>query len=662
MYTFRFGGKAGRQYSLVESDELLVVRSISRKPVVDPRPFEVAPVSLEAADRLRSFQPEVRFAAAGVQVLRATEERRPRELRDDARAVLKTEPEIRFAGRALVDPVSKRPVIYTENFFVKFAATVKPRECRAILQRYGLTIKRPLPYARNAFFVQAPEGTGLPVFEIAEKLLQEDAVEFCHPELIRETRQRAAFPQQWHLKRTTINRQPVNAHANVEAAWSQSDGTGTIIAVIDTGIDIDHEEFRASGKVVAPRDATRATSDPRPHSGENHGTACAGVACAGGKFGASGVAPGARLMPIRLASGLGSQQEADAFEWAADNGADVISCSWGPADGDWRDPDDPLHNQVVALPDSTRLAIDHAVRNGRGGKGCVVLFAAGNGNESVANDGYASNPQVIAVAACSDQGTRSNYSDFGPPVWCAFPSNKGFPSITPGIWTTDRSAVSGYNPGDAARGDAAGNYTNSFGGTSSACPGASGVAALVLARNPDLRWDEVREILKNSGDRIDPDGGQYDDHGHSPYYGYGRLNARKAVDLAKPSPSGPIAIRTIVQDVPIKDLETARLALPVADDKPLKSIRVKVDIEHTYVGDLVVTLQPPAAMGVGPIVLHSREGEASDDIKKTYDEVNVPALAVCKGKKPNGAWVLEVADQAAEDTGKIHSFTLELGL
>ena len=146
-----------------------------------------------------------------------------------------------------------------------------------------------------------------------------------------------------------------------------------------------------------------------------------GSLCGTATNGASGVAPHAKLMPIRLASGLGSQREADAFKWAADNGADVISCSWGPVDGDWWDNNDPQHTQVAHLPTSTRLAIDYVTTNGRGGKGCVVLFAAGNGNESVDNDGYASYPKVIAVAACNDRSRRSIYSDFGKAVWCAFP-------------------------------------------------------------------------------------------------------------------------------------------------------------------------------------------------------------------------------------------------
>jgi subtilisin family serine protease len=248
--------------------------------------------------------------------------------------------------------------VYTENLFVKFEDGAAQAEHRRVFKRYGLTVKRPLEYARNAYFLEAPADIGLELFEIAEQILAEESVELCHPELIRESRQRSAFPQQWHLKRATIGGQAIDAHAAVEAAWALSDGTGTIVAIIDDGIDIDHEELQSSGKIVAPRDATRRTDDPRPGNGDNHGTACAGVACAAGVFGASGVAPGARLMPIRLASALGSQAEADAFVWAAQHGADVISCSWGPADGRWWDPTDQRHQQVVPLPDSTRLAID----------------------------------------------------------------------------------------------------------------------------------------------------------------------------------------------------------------------------------------------------------------------------------------------------------------
>jgi subtilisin family serine protease len=661
MVRVHYGGKQGLQYELAISDEHIVVRTNTRSPLIGETPFEVAPVSAEARSILNQFQLQTRFRAAGVEILHTQASVEGSALLERARAILKQEPEVEFAGRVLLDTASRQPVVYTENFFVKFDGEAEANVCQEILARYGLTIKRQLEYARNAYFVAAPGGTGLTVFEIAERLLDEESVELCHPELIREARKRQAFPQQWHLKQTTIGAKTIDAHANVEAAWELSDGTGTIIAIVDDGVDIDHEELCGSDKIVAPRDVTRQTNNPKPGNGNNHGTACAGVACASGKIGASGVAPGAKLMPIRLASNLGSQAEADAFVWAAQNGADVISCSWGPPDGEWWNPNDPVHNQVVPLPDSTRLAMDYAITKGRNGKGCVICFAAGNGNESVDNDGYASYSKVIAIAACNDFGKKSAYSDFGQAVWCAFPSNNGEPSQTPGIWTTDRSGRVGYNPGNISRGDALGNYTNSFGGTSSACPGAAGVAALIIARNPNLRWDEVREMIKNSCDRIDQEGGQYDANGHSPYYGYGRINTRKAVELAMPSQPSPVVIFKAVQDVPINDFQVSTLSLVVANNNPVKSIKVDVDIEHTYIGDLVVILRPPAEMGIAPIILHDRQGGGADNIKNTYDEVNAPGLAAIKAKSPQGTWTLEVADKAQQDTGMIRSFSLQIG-
>ncbi len=661
MYSFRYGGKNGKRYSLATSNDQVVVRTNSRSALAGDRPFEVSALSNAARDVLDKFELTTRFREAGVEILRAKVTRGSKSLRDKARAILKKEPEIEFAGRVLVTP-NERPVLYTENFFVKFDSDQSSAACRKILKKYNLTVKNELEYARNAYFVSAPDDTGLVVFDIAEKLIQEPSVDLCHPELLRESRQRSAFPQQWHLKKATINGTVVDQHANVEAAWLLSAGQGATIAIIDDGVDIDHQEFRSSGKVFAPRDVTRKTNDPRPGNGDNHGTACAGVACGDGNFGASGTAPKARLIPIRLASVLGSQAEADAFVWAAQNGADVISCSWGPTDGDWWDPTDPAHNQSVPLPDSTRLAMDFAATQGRNGKGCVILFAAGNGNESVDNDGYASYSKVTAVAACNDMGKRSAYSDFGGAVWCAFPSNNGNPSLTPGIWTTDRTGSLGYNSGNPLKGDVAGNYTNSFGGTSSACPAVAGVVALIIARNPSLRWDQVRDIIKQSCDKIDPAGGNYDANGRSPFYGYGRVNAKRAVELAMPVQVDPIAIRTAIQDVPIKDLSTAKLDLAVADTKPIKSMKVSVDIEHTYIGDLIVSVKPPASTGVNSITLHNREGGALDNIKKTYDEVNAPGLVALKSKSPQGTWTLIVEDKEKQDTGRIRSFTLEMKL
>ena len=230
--------------------------------------------------------------------------------------------DVRFAGGVFVDPAGE-PVVYTENLFIKFRDQAEPKACREVIREAGLTIKNEVSYATNAFFVAAPEGTGEKIFEIAATILARDDVDYCHPELLWRRARRAIFPPQWHLRTAAVGGVTVSASANVEAAHTLALGEGVIIAVIDDGVDVDHPEFGSSGKIVAPRDATLGTGDPRPKDPDplfpdDHGTACAGVACADGSDGASGVAPRAKLMPIRLASGLGSQQEADAFVWAAD--------------------------------------------------------------------------------------------------------------------------------------------------------------------------------------------------------------------------------------------------------------------------------------------------------------------------------------------------------
>ncbi|MGE3819721.1 MAG: S8 family serine peptidase [Isosphaeraceae bacterium] len=661
----KFGKKDEPGFELVESDDMIAVRTRSRRSirregtVLTPFAAEVRDGSLVAA-----------FPAAGVEIYRVPPERRSLALRKEA---LRASPDVRFAGGVLVDPGVNEPVLYTENLFIKFRDDADPDDCLAVLREAGLQVKSTPSYAANAYFAAAPEGVGTRVFQIAQDLLARADVEYCHPELIRPREPKGIFPQQWHLQTGTVGGVLVNASANVASAHELTRGEGITVAVIDDGVDIDHPEFAGPGKVVAPRDATRNSDDPRPKddnplSPDDHGTACSGVAVGNGALGASGVAPKARLMPIRLASGLGSIEESNAFHWAADHGADVISCSWGPTDGRWFDPTDPRHNRRVELPASTRLAIEYAVANGRGGKGCVILFAAGNGNESVENDGYASFEKVIAVAACNDRGKRSVYSDFGEAVWCAFPSNDiafaplNVPApLTPGIWTTDRVGPLGYNPGSPQFGDDAGLFANDFGGTSSACPGAAGVAALALAVNPELKWHEVKDVLKRCCDGIDPQGGQYDARGHSPLYGFGRLNARAAAELAKPQPRSKVTVsRTF--NTPIPDRQSVTVTLDVAESVPIADVFVNLDIKHTFIGDLVITLTPPPATGAGHLRLHDRAGGATKDLKKTYDAAMIPKLASLRGKSSKGTWTLQVRDAAAQDEGTLIAFGLELTL
>jgi hypothetical protein len=320
MYTYTFGGKNGKKHILHESNDMVVVRL---KKIQEPSASGFPGTSRNV---LRNFNLETEFPEAGIAVYKAKASVKNSLLaRDNARLSLKKEAGVRFAGRVLVEEDGRTIVLYTENIFIKFKDSVKAEVCEKTLKRFKLTIKQKPDYAPNTYFASAPENTGLEVFKIAEKLLSMKEVELCHPELIRKKALKAIHPLQWHLRPTVINGKKIEADVKAEKAQKLSAGKNIIIALIDDGFDIDHPEFCQKGKVVFPKDISSGSKDPRPrYSHENHGTACAGVATASG-INASGVAPEAALMPVRLSSNLGSIAEADAFKWAADNGADITS-------------------------------------------------------------------------------------------------------------------------------------------------------------------------------------------------------------------------------------------------------------------------------------------------------------------------------------------------
>ncbi len=599
MYKVTYGGKNGKTIQLVESPDMVAIRTTHNQELA------TIPVSAESRKLIQESTEVTAFPEAGVTIRRVTPASTESkvEKRDATRAVLTAEDNIRFAGRVLQDAKTGEVMVYTENFFIKMHDEATESACLALLEKYKLTVKSKLTFAANAYFVQATEGTGLKVFEIAHKILSEKSVEYCHPELVQERRFKNINPQQWHLAKTKIGDKIVDAHVNIETAWKITRGKGITIAVLDDGIDIDHPEF--AGRIVHPFDATENNDNPRPKDKEDsHGTACAGMACAAGLAdGASGTAPEAYLLPIRLRSGLGSMAEANAFVWAADKGADVISCSWGPSDGEWWNPSDPVHKRMTALPDSTRLAMQYALTKGRGGKGCVILFAAGNGNEDIKNDGYANYPGVLSVAACNDTSRRSVYSDFGEGICVSFPSGdfswKAFKHPAPisdGLRTTDRVSKDGYTDSD---------YVDSFGGTSGACPGMAGVVALMLAANPALTPPEVKDLVRLSCQKIDEKNGEYNAEGHSLWYGYGRIDAGLAVANAQKQTVQPAA-PTVAGTVRFNKMGDQPLAIG---------------------GKNTGNFAPPAK--VLGFSLHLKSAPA--DLKLTYS-VNVPTLGVITAK------------------------------
>jgi subtilisin family serine protease len=134
--------------------------------------------------------------------------------------------------------------------------------------------------------------------------------------------------------------------------------------------------------------------------------------------------------------------------------------------------------------------------------------------------------QAIAVGASTSFDCQAPYSQFGAKLALVAPSSGG--DLTDAIVTTDRTGPAGYNR--------TGDYYFGFGGTSSSAPLAAGIAGLVLSRNPGLTETQVRQILEGSADKIRPNVSAYDSRGHSERFGYGRINAERAIRLT-PFPS-----------------------------------------------------------------------------------------------------------------------------
>lgn len=513
----------GKRIPLEQSDKAFALKMRKEK----------SPLSKEAVSLLRDkVNPLLNIPHYGIKVYKTGALER-------TVSVLEKETAVEFATPAYKrSPKSEELMFVTKEFFVQFKPEVSREQIDRINSNYGVDISKVLDYAPNAYMLEIePESEIKDAVALSNIYYENEPVVFSHPNFIslRHKRSRTAvaeyerveirteesseersifLPKQWHLKK-----------ANATDAWEITQGSKEInIAILDDGVDTSHPEF--IGKVIKQFDYTTHEPNGEPKSeNDNHGTACAGVALASGKK-AFGGAPECSMIVVRTPEFLGSDDEAEMFKWTADEGADIISCSWGPPDG--IGSEDPL-------PDNVRAAIRYCVNNGRNGKGIPIFWAAGNGNESVDLDGYASNPDVIAIAASTSEDTKAWYSDFGKAIWVSAPSSGNSSLGEKSIFTTDRSGEEGYNSGTPGLGDITGDYTNDFGGTSSAAPLAAGIGALILSIRPELTAQQVKEILARTADKI---GENYleDSFGYgqrNDIFGYGRINALKAVQMAK---------------------------------------------------------------------------------------------------------------------------------
>ena len=420
---------------------------------------------------------------------------------------------------------SHKPIIPTGEILIGFQEETDESEQQLVLDEFYLDLVE----RRSDHLIIAKVSDKSPnPLKVAQFLQKISLVKLVEPDLDTPLDEYDFRPpgdtllaHQWQLRNTgrivdSSHSTKWGADAKVVDAWARMGNMGSsnvVIAVVDNGFDLTHPDL--SGKVYKPYDFWTRSSNL--YSGDPrfvHGTPCASLALAASNgVGMVGVAPNAKFMPVSGTSFSWRATE-DIFDYCVRNGADIISCSWGTID--------PA-NSLNSLKEQ---AITKAAKQGRNGKGCVILFAVGNDDKDFVSY-YAAHPDVIAVAACTSQDQYARYSNRGRQVSVCAPSNGDWPLIAARSW---------WDKGDSrftgeqrfwADGRSRGDRYMHFGGTSGATPIVAGICALMLSVNPDLTSREIKQILKDTADKI----GNPSEYlnGHSYRYGYGRVNADRAV-------------------------------------------------------------------------------------------------------------------------------------
>ncbi|MGW6395859.1 type VII secretion-associated serine protease mycosin [Streptomyces sp. NPDC055103] len=300
--------------------------------------------------------------------------------------------------------------------------------------------------------------------------------------------------QQWHLDAF-----------GAEEIWQLSRGEGVIVALIDSGVDKDNPDLQGQvlkGKDFAPDDSGDEYTDQ-----DGHGTSMAGLIAGTGRRdggnGAFGLAPAAKILPVRMPGDAGKNQTGgaaefnriapDAIRFAADSGAKVINISMGVETGS------------PELTDAVKYALD---------KGALVFAAVGNDAQAGNHLAYpAATPGVVGVGAVDNKGTRVSSSQYGPQV----------DIVAPG-----KDIV-------AACGGGTGVCKSS--GTSDATALASAAAALIWSKHPDWTNNQVLKVMLNTISKPAGDGKRSD------FLGYGAIRPLRT--LKTPGDPGPADVRPI---------------------------------------------------------------------------------------------------------------------
>lgn len=286
------------------------------------------------------------------------------------------------------------------------------------------------------------------------------------------------YSQQWHLHQS-------NGHdINVVKAWELGyTGRGVVVTIVDDGMEHDHPDLKDNYDPEASTDLNGNDRDPYPNESDpinKHGTRCSGEiggAINNGICGV-GIAYNSKIGAVRMLDGdVTDAVEAGSLGLAPQH-IDIYTNSWGPND-DGRTIEGPARLAMQAF--------ENGIKNGRGNKGSIYIFASGNGGTSddCNADGYANGIFTIAISAIDENNQKPYYSENCASALASTYSSGGGRSIT----TTDLHK----------------RCTSSHSGTSAAAPIAAGILALVLEANPLLTWRDVQHLMVHTSSLITAD-------------------------------------------------------------------------------------------------------------------------------------------------------------
>jgi thermitase len=289
------------------------------------------------------------------------------------------------------------------------------------------------------------------------------------------------LPNQWFLP-------------NISApdAWNLTTGSpNVIVAILDTGCEPNHPDLLPN--YVPGWNFYNNNSDTSDPNG--HGTAVAGCVGASGNnsLGIASVSWNSKIMPVRIADANGYaywSTVAQGMQWAVDHGAKIENCSY------------------VGLAGSSTIQNAAQYVFSHGG-----LFVACAGNDAI-DPGFTANSNILIVSGTDESNNRAYFSDYGNFVTVSAPATN--------IYTTQTAAL---------------GYYATWAGTSFAAPQTCGVLALEWAANPALTNAQVRSVLLQSVDDLG-------NPGWDAYFGYGKINALRAVQMALAQATTPVATDT----------------------------------------------------------------------------------------------------------------------